>query len=70
MTTSIPSCRISGRSPSGTDSKRVTNNTPFFTLTYLKPLAAGGLIEMTNPESPNSPQQSYRLTSKGYAAVA
>ena len=43
---------------------------PFFTLTYLKPLAADGLIEMTNPASPNSPQQSYRLTSKGYAAVA
>ena len=43
---------------------------PFFTLTYLKPLAVDGLIEMTNPASPNSPQQSYRLTSKGYAAVA
>ena len=43
---------------------------PFFTLTYLKPLAANGLIEMTDPTSPNSPQQSYRLTSKGYAAVA
>ena len=43
---------------------------PFFTLTYLKPLAKDGLIEMTDPASPNSPQQSYRLTSKGYAAVA
>ena len=36
----------------------------------LKRHAADGLIEMTNPASPNSPQHSYRLTSKGYAAVA
>ena len=43
---------------------------PFFTQTYLKPLAEDGFIEMTNPASPNSPQQSYRLTSRGYAAVA
>ena len=43
---------------------------PFFTQTYLRPLAEDGLIEMTNPASPNSPQQSYRLTSRGYAAVA
>ena len=45
----------------------------FHTLTFphlKKTLAADGLIEMTNPASPNSPQQSYRLTSKGYAAVA
>ena len=46
------------------------SSAPFFTLTYLKPLAENGLIEMTDPASPNSPQQSYRLTSKGYAAVA
>ena len=29
-----------------------------------------GLTEMTNPERPNSSQQAYRLTEKGYAAVA
>ena len=32
---------------------------------YLKPALAGGLIEMTIPEKPNSRLQKYRLTGKG-----
>ena len=38
--------------------------------TYLKPMTDAGLIEMAIPERPNSSQQVYRLTEKGYAAVA
>ena len=45
-------------------------NRQFFTNTYLKPMTDAGLIEMTIPERPNSSQQAYRLTEKGYAAVA
>ena len=45
-------------------------NRQFFTSTYLKPMTDAGLIEMTIPERPNSSQQAYRLTEKGYAAVA
>ena len=44
-------------------------NRQFFTNTYLKPMSDAGLIEMTIPERPNSSQQAYRLTEKGYAAV-
>ncbi len=32
---------------------------------YLDPALAGGWIERTNPESPNSPMQAYRLTRRG-----
>ena len=32
---------------------------------YLKPSLAEGLIEMTNPDKPNSRLQEYRLTEKG-----
>ena len=45
-------------------------NRQFFTNTYLKPMTDAGLIEMTIPERPNSSQQAYCLTEKGYAAVA
>ena len=36
-----------------------------FRANYLKPALMAGLIEMTHPESPNSPVQRYRLTSQG-----
>ncbi|SFH37054.1 Fic family protein [Pseudomonas sp. NFACC45] len=35
---------------------------------YLKPALAAGLVEMTDPESPNSPAQRYRLTQSGKRA--
>lgn len=41
-----------------------------FRANYLNPALAGGMIEMTVPETPNSPTQKYRLTDLGSAAVA
>ena len=41
------------------------NNRENFSLTYLKPALEPGLIEMTQPDSPRSPTQEYRLTDKG-----
>ncbi|MDI9570588.1 MAG: Fic family protein [Pseudomonadota bacterium] len=43
---------------------------PTFRKNYLEPALAAGLIERTQPESPRSPTQRYRLTEKGRAAVA
>ena len=36
-----------------------------FKYTYLDPALEAGLIEMTQPDSPRSPTQKYRLTEKG-----
>jgi predicted HTH transcriptional regulator len=36
-----------------------------FIKNYLQPAINEGFIELTNPEKPNSPKQSYRLTEKG-----
>jgi len=36
-----------------------------FLQNYLKPSIENGFIEMTQPNSPNSPTQKYRLTEKG-----
>ena len=38
---------------------------PTLASTYLQPALDAGLFEMTQPESPNSPSQKYRLTSMG-----
>ncbi len=38
---------------------------PTFRKNYLNPALALGLIEMTDPESPKSPVQRYRLTDLG-----
>lgn len=38
---------------------------PAFLASYLQPALAAGLIEMTQPDSPRSPTQRYRLTAKG-----
>ena len=35
---------------------------------YLSPALRIGFIEMTQPDSPRSPTQKYRLTAKGLAA--
>jgi Fic family protein len=40
---------------------------PTFRNNYLTPALAAGLIAMTDPDSPRSPAQQYRLTSKGQA---
>ena len=39
-----------------------------FTEDYLRPVIRLGLIEMSQPDSPHSPTQKYRLTAKGLAA--
>jgi hypothetical protein len=38
---------------------------PTFMYNYLKPALENKWIEMTKPESPNNPNQRYRLTQKG-----
>lgn len=40
---------------------------PTFVYDYLQPAIQAGLVEMTQPDSPKSPTQKYRLTSKGRA---
>jgi hypothetical protein len=37
---------------------------------YINPALAGGLIEMTIPDKPNSRLQRYRLTAEGQAKLA
>jgi hypothetical protein len=36
-----------------------------FSRNYLEPALSGGLVEMTQPDSPKSPTQKYRLTKQG-----
>ncbi|PKQ46163.1 Fic family protein [Confluentibacter flavum] len=43
------------------------NHRPNFRENYLVPAIDLDFIEMTNPESPKSPKQKYRLTEKGKA---
>jgi ATP-dependent DNA helicase RecG len=45
-----------------------TNRTKFRDQ-VLKPLIAGGLVEMTIPNKPQSPKQQYRITAKGRIAL-
>ncbi len=40
---------------------------PFFIKHYLAPAIEAGLVAMTDPDSPNSPQQRYCLTQAGQA---
>ena len=40
---------------------------PTFIQNYLQPALEAGLVEMTQPDSPRSPTQKYRLTDKGKA---
>lgn len=42
---------------------------PTFIYDYLQPAIDAGLVKMTQPESPKSPTQKYRLTAKGKAAL-
>lgn len=41
-----------------------------FKRNYLDPALVAGLIEMTQPDSPRSPTQKYRLTATGQALRA
>ena len=41
------------------------NSRPTFVYDYLKPAIQAGFVEMTLPNSPKSPTQKYRLTTKG-----
>jgi Fic family protein len=41
----------------------------YFRAAYLQPALASGLVIMTNPNSPKSPKQSYRITSQGSALL-
>lgn len=42
---------------------------PMFIANYLNPATSAGLVEMTQPESPKSPTQKYRLTKAGKALL-
>ena len=42
---------------------------PTFFYNYMQPVMTTGLVEMTQPESPRSPNQKYRLTAKGKMAI-
>jgi len=41
------------------------NHRPTLLYDYLKPAIDEGFVEMTQPDSPKSPTQKYRLTKKG-----
>lgn len=40
-----------------------------FIANYLNPATSGGYVEMTQPDSPKSPTQKYRLTEKGRVVI-
>jgi len=43
---------------------------PTFLYDYLKPVLGAGFVEMTQPDSPRSPTQKYRLTTQGKAILS
>jgi ATP-dependent DNA helicase RecG len=45
------------------------NHRPTFLYDYLQPAIQAGFVEMTQPDSPKSPTQKYRLTAKGKALL-
>ncbi len=45
------------------------NHRPTFLYTYLQPALQADLVEMTQPDSPKSPTQKYRLTAKGQGLI-
>ncbi|OQA54420.1 MAG: hypothetical protein BWY45_02589 [Euryarchaeota archaeon ADurb.Bin294] len=46
------------------------NHRPTFMYDYLKPAIDAGYAEMTQPDSPKSPTQKYRLTRKGKSVLS
>ena len=57
----------SGEAKSATELMQLLNlrHLPTFRRNYLKPALEAGLLRMTQPDSPNSPTQRYRLTENG-----
>ena len=45
------------------------SNRTKFRKSIIKPLLIAGLLEMTEPASPKSPTQKYRITQKGQEAI-
>ena len=45
------------------------SNRTKFKKSIIDPLLRAGLLEMTDPDSPNSPKQKYRLTDNGKALL-
>ncbi len=45
------------------------NHRPTFMYDYLKPAMDEGFVEMTQPDSPKSPTQKYRITRRGQAVI-
>ena len=62
-----PMIRLLENTSSAADLRSVMgmNNATKFKNNYLNPLIELGVVEMTQPESPNSPTQRYRLTEAG-----
>lgn len=62
-----PMIRLLENTSSAADLRAVMgmNNATKFKNNYLNPLIELGVVEMTQPESPNSPTQRYRLTEAG-----
>ncbi|WP_432443524.1 Fic family protein [Pseudomonas batumici] len=60
-------CRIGA--PRVEMSRLELNHRASFRSTYLGPALVSGCVEMTDPDSPRSPAQKYRLTEKGRARV-
>ena len=62
---------MSNKWQSASDLRMITNilHRPTFVKNYLEPALKFGLIEMTQPNSPRSPTQKYRLTVKGKAVA-
>ena len=60
---------MSNKWQSASDLRMIINiiHRPTFVKNYLEPALELGLIEMTQPDSPRSPTQKYRLTAKGKA---
>jgi predicted HTH transcriptional regulator len=61
----ILSIKNEAASPKYLRSKLGIKHRPTFRENYLDPALSAQLIEMTQPDSPNSPTQKYRLTAKG-----
>jgi hypothetical protein len=58
------------KSPADLRSVLEIKHRPTFRENYLHPALNAGLVEMTLPKKPSSPNQKYRLTAKGEEFLA